>query len=150
MEAAFETSFNLVKISKKKSKDIHPKSSKDILPKWWWFDGDESHGTRQKITWNKAYNQKNNIRPSLPEPEGCKEMIQKDFRHSSFPFREFFFCTSKEANFIGTLYLPSSCGFKKSYKSRRGKKKNNTPWKIDMEVKNGGLEDDVPAQFGDL
>ena len=76
-------------------------------------------------------------------------MIQKDFRHSSFPFREFFFCTSKEANFIGTLYLPSSCGFKKSYKSRRGKK-NNTPWKIDMEVKNGGLEDDVPFQFGDL
>ena len=25
-----------------------------------------------------------------------------------------------------------------------------TPWKINMEPKNGGLEDDVPFQLGDL
>ena len=99
---------------------------------------------------NKAYNQKNNIRPSLPEPEGCKEMIQKDVRHSSFPFRELFFLhwAKKQISLEHSTYL-QVVALKKVTKAG-GEKQKNTPWKIDMEVKNGGLEDDVPFQFGDL
>ena len=75
-------------------------------------------------------------------------MIQKDFRHSSFPFREFFSARAKKQISLEHCTYLQVVALKKVTKA--GGKKNNTPWKIDMEVKNGGLEDDVPFQFGDL
>ena len=48
---AFETYFNLAKISKKIKKHP-PKKLQKSSPKWWWKMVMIYHGTRQKVTLN--------------------------------------------------------------------------------------------------
>ena len=103
------------------------------------------HGTRQKVT------EKNTIPPVAARAWRLQRNDSKRFSSFVLPFQGVFFSAraKKQISLERCTYLQVAA-IKKVTQKQEAKNKKNTPWKIDMEVKNGGLEDDVPFQFGDL